>query len=149
MSAPRAPVVGGGFAGLHALRRLERLLPPEAADLVLVNPTDHLVYSPLLPDVTASTLEPRHVAVSLRQALRRTRVVLGHARSADREGRPVQVAVQEGGAPDGTDWIQHAVLSPQSASLSLVRPEDALIAAAQGTDGYAEALAPEPARSTP
>jgi NADH dehydrogenase len=83
---------------LHALRRLERLLPPEAADLVLINPTDHLVYSPLLPDVTASTLEARHVAVSLRQALRRTRVVLGHARSADRTGRTVEVAVRERGA---------------------------------------------------
>jgi NADH dehydrogenase len=102
MSAQRARVVvvGGGFAGLHALRRLERLLPPEAADLVLINPTDHLVYSPLLPDVTASTLEPRHVAVSLRQALRRTRVVLGHARSADRVGRTVEVAIQERGAPE-------------------------------------------------
>jgi NADH:ubiquinone reductase (H+-translocating) len=101
MSGQRAQVVvvGGGFAGLHALRRLERVLPPEAADLVLVNPTDHLVYSPLLPDVTASTLEPRHVAVSLRQALRRTRVVLGHARAADRSARTLDVTLHEPGAP--------------------------------------------------
>ncbi len=102
MSAQRAQVVvvGGGFAGLYALRRLERLLPPDAADLVLVSPTDHLVYSPLLPDVTASTLEPRHIAVSLRQALPRTRLVLGHARSADREARTVDVALTERGAPE-------------------------------------------------
>jgi NADH dehydrogenase len=90
-------VVGGGFAGFYALRRLERVLPPDVADLVLVNPTDHLVYSPLLPDVTSSTLEPRHVAVSLRQVLPRTRLVIGHARSADRAGRTVEVAVTEPG----------------------------------------------------
>ena len=94
-------VVGGGFAGLHALRRLERLLPPDRADLVLVTPTDHLVYSPLLPDVTASTLEPRHIAVSLRQVLPRTRLVLGHARSADRLARTVDVAVDEHGGQEG------------------------------------------------
>jgi NADH dehydrogenase len=90
-------VVGGGFAGLYALRRLERLLPADVADLVLVSPTDHLVYSPLLPDVTASTLEPRHVAVALRQVLPRTRLVLGQARSADRARHTVEVAPSERG----------------------------------------------------
>ena len=99
MAAQRAQVVvvGGGFAGLYALRRLERLLPPGTADLVLVNPTDHLVYSPLLPDVTASAIEPRHVAVSLRQALPRTRLLLGHALSADRDARTLTVATGERG----------------------------------------------------
>jgi NADH dehydrogenase len=98
MGAHRAQVVvvGGGFAGLYALRRLERLLPPDVADLVLISPTDHLVYSPLLPDVTASTLEPRHVAVSLRQVLPRTRLVLGHARRADRTLHMVNVTTPEG-----------------------------------------------------
>ena len=94
--AARVVVVGGGFAGLYALRRMERLLPPEVAELVLVTPTDHLVYSPLLPDVTSSAVEPRHIAVSLRQALPRTRLVLGHVRSVDRAGRSLEVA---GGAP--------------------------------------------------
>jgi len=104
MVAQRAQVVvvGGGFAGLYALRRLERLLPPDAADLVLVSPTDHLVYSPLLPDVTASTLEPRHIAVSLRQVLPRTRLVLGQARSADRAERTVDVALSLHGVEEGT-----------------------------------------------
>ena len=91
-------VVGGGFAGVYALRRLERLLPPEQADLVLVSPTDHLVYSPLLPDVASSTVEPRHIAVSLRQALPRTRLVLGHVRSVDRARRCLQVDVGDDGA---------------------------------------------------
>jgi NADH dehydrogenase len=45
-SRPRVLVVGGGFAGFHALRRLEKLLPPDAAELALVNPTDYLLYSP-------------------------------------------------------------------------------------------------------
>jgi hypothetical protein len=35
-----------------------------------------------------------------------------------------------------TDWILNAVLPPQSASLALVRPEDALISTAQSTDIY-------------
>ena len=94
--------MGGGFAGLYALKRLERVLPPDAAELVLVNPTDHLVYSPLLPDVTASVLEARHVAVSLRQALPRTRLVLGHALAADRRACTITVASGERGEQERT-----------------------------------------------
>jgi NADH:ubiquinone reductase (H+-translocating) len=107
MGAQRAQVVviGSGFAGLHALRRLERLLPPDAADLVLISPTDYLVYSPLLPDVVASVLEPRHVAVSLRQVLPRTRLVLGHVVSADRVARTVEVSASERG--DGDTVTMH------------------------------------------
>lgn len=97
---PQVVVVGGGFAGLYALRRLERSLPADAADLVLINPTDHLVYSPLLPEVVASALEPRHVAVSLRQVLRRTRLVLGRALSADRGSRTVEVDPSEPGGEE-------------------------------------------------
>src|SRR4051794_37875850 len=142
MGAQRAQVVvvGGGFAGLHALRRLERLLPPDAADLVLINPTDHLVYSPLLPDVTASTLEPRHVAVSLRQALRRTRGVLGHAPSADRTGRTVEGAIKEPGAPEeviAVPW-ERLLLAPGSVTRQF--PVPGVSAKAHGIKTLTEAV---------
>lgn len=91
MTRSRIVVVGGGFAGFHALRRLEKRLPPEAAELVLVNPTDYLLYSPLLPDVTAGVLEPRDIAVSLRQRLPRTRLVLGGATDVDVPARTLRV----------------------------------------------------------
>ncbi|MEI4272627.1 NAD(P)/FAD-dependent oxidoreductase [Klenkia sp. LSe6-5] len=101
MSRPRIVVVGGGFAGYHALRRLERTLPAEAAELVLVNPSDYLLYSPLLPDVSAGVVEPRHIAVSLRQQLRRTRVVLGSATDVDHQAKTVTVrTTDDGGATE-------------------------------------------------
>jgi NADH:ubiquinone reductase (H+-translocating) len=125
MGAQRAQVVvvGGGFAGLYALRRLERLLPPDVADLVLISPTDYLVYSPLLPDVTASTLEARHVAVSLRQVLPRTRLVLGHALSADRAHRTVEVSSRESETSGGVvlPW-DRLLLAPGSITREFPTP---------------------------
>ncbi|GAA4321977.1 NAD(P)/FAD-dependent oxidoreductase [Klenkia terrae] len=101
-SRPVVVVVGGGFAGYHALRTLEKTLPADAAELVLVNPSDYLLYSPLLPDVSAGVVEPRHIAVSLRQQLRRTRVVLGSATAVDTATRTVSVrTTDDGGATDG------------------------------------------------
>jgi NADH dehydrogenase len=108
-------VVGGGFAGFHALRKLEKLLPADAAELILVNPTDYLLYSPLLPDVTAGLLEPRHVAVSLRQRLSRTRLVLGRGTDIDVAGRTLKVGlVGDGGQTTRTidmDWDRLALVA--------------------------------------
>src|SRR3954470_3472900 len=76
-SRPSVVVVGGGFAGFFAARTLERLLPAHAADLTLISATDHLCYSPLLPEVAAGRLEPRRIAVPPHAPLRRTRVLPG------------------------------------------------------------------------
>ena len=75
---PRVLVVGSGFAGFHCMRRLEKHLPADAADLVLASSADYLLYSPLLPNVASGVVEPRHIAVGLHAALRRARVLLGH-----------------------------------------------------------------------
>ena len=42
-------VVGGGFAGYHAVRSLVRAMG-DAAEIVLVSPTNYFLYLPLLPE---------------------------------------------------------------------------------------------------
>jgi NADH:ubiquinone reductase (H+-translocating) len=64
-------ILGGGFGGLTAARRLERKLPHQAAKVTLVN-VNFMLYTPLLPGAAAGTLEPRHVVVPLREQLHRT-----------------------------------------------------------------------------
>jgi len=83
---PRRPtvlVVGSGFAGFHCMRRLEKHLPADAADLLLASSADYLLYSPLLPNVAAGVVEPRHIAVGLHNTLARAKVVLGHVVAVD------------------------------------------------------------------
>ena len=89
---PRVVVVGSGFAGFTCARELEKRLGPDDAELVLVSPTDYLLYSPLLPEVAAGTMDPRHIAVPLHGHLKRTRVVLGYAVGADLEAQTLTVA---------------------------------------------------------
>ncbi|GAA3458328.1 NAD(P)/FAD-dependent oxidoreductase [Saccharothrix longispora] len=96
MGTPRVLVVGTGFAGYHCLRALERALPPDAADLVAVNPTDYMLYVPLLPEVAGGSLDPRRVAVPLRPKLPRTRLVQGHATGVDLAERTCTVVDVEG-----------------------------------------------------
>jgi NADH dehydrogenase len=89
-------VVGGGFAGFFAARTLERLLPAESADLTIISATDHLCYSPLLPEVAAGRLDARRIAVPLHTGLRRTRVVQGRVEDVDFDQRVLDVVADDG-----------------------------------------------------
>jgi len=91
MSAARVVVVGGGFAGVYAARTLERLLPPTVADITMISATDHLCYSPLLPEVAAGRLDPRRIAVPLRAVLRRARILQGIVEDVDVQSRYLRV----------------------------------------------------------
>ncbi len=84
-------ILGGGFAGLTAARRLERDLPAHAARVTLVNDVNFMLYTPLLPGAAGGTLEPRHVVVPLREELGSTRLYLGEVLDADAPRKVVRV----------------------------------------------------------
>jgi NADH:ubiquinone reductase (H+-translocating) len=84
-------ILGGGFGGLTAARRLERKLAPQSTKVTLVNDVNFMLYTPLLPGAAAGTLEPRHVVVPLREQLRRTDLHIGTVLGADPERRVVRV----------------------------------------------------------
>jgi NADH dehydrogenase len=99
-------VVGGGFAGFNALRHLQRHLPRDAVDLILVNPTDYLLYSPLLPEVATGVVEARHIAVSIRRLLPRVRLLLGRVTEVDLDGHTVTVEkLRRSGAEDDVELL--------------------------------------------
>ncbi len=89
-------ILGGGFGGLTAARRLERSLPAGSARITLVNDVNFMLYTPLLPGAAGGTLEPRHVVVPLREELRHTDLRLGQVTHADPANGQVHVKTAEG-----------------------------------------------------
>ena len=79
---PRVLIIGAGFAGFHCARALDRRLGA-TADLVLVNPVDHMVYTALLPDVVGGLLDPRGIATPLAASLPFTKVLVGTVTAID------------------------------------------------------------------
>ena len=88
-------------AGFHCMRRLEKHLPPDAAELLLASSADYLLYSPLLPNVAAGVVEPRHIAVGLHTTLRRAKVLLGHVVAVDVQGHTATLRAPTGRARAG------------------------------------------------
>jgi NADH:ubiquinone reductase (H+-translocating) len=94
MSRPTTAIIGAGFAGYHAARTLKRRMPD--CDVVLVNPTDYLLYLPLLPEVAAGVLDPRRVTVSIPGTLPKVRLVLGSVESVSLDEQRLSYVNPEG-----------------------------------------------------
>lgn len=89
-------IVGGGYAGFYTAWGLEKKLRRGEAEVTLVDPHGYMTYQPFLPEVTAGSIEARHVMVSLRRHLRRTTIVAGHTTSIDHAHRTATVRTNDG-----------------------------------------------------
>ncbi|MDZ7638479.1 MAG: FAD-dependent oxidoreductase [Bryobacterales bacterium] len=67
----RIVIIGGGFAGIELAKRLEKKLPAEN-EIVVISADNHMVFTPMLPEVAARTLNPLHIVVTGREMTRRT-----------------------------------------------------------------------------
>ena len=83
-------VLGGGFAGAYVARGLAR------RGATVVNPTNFMLYTPLLPEAAAGTIEPRHVLVPIRAMCPHADLLLGSAVALDPERRRVEVESDAG-----------------------------------------------------
>jgi NADH:ubiquinone reductase (H+-translocating) len=92
----RILIIGGGYAGFYAAWKLEKLLRPNEAEVTLVDPLPYMTYQPFLPEVAAGSIEPRHVIVSHRQHLRKTKLVSGRMIKVSHKDKKATVEVEGG-----------------------------------------------------
>lgn len=131
----RIIVVGAGFAGLEAARGLSRAAG-DAAEIVLINPTNYFLYLPLLPEVAAGALDPRRIAVSLPHALPKVRLVLGSVENIDLAARTVTYEDAENRS--GTMVYDRLVLA--AGSVNKLLPVPGVDEYAHGFRGIPEAV---------
>jgi NADH dehydrogenase len=93
----RIVIVGGGFAGVTLAQRLERLLPSQM-EVVVLSADNHLVFTPMLPEVVGRTISPLHVVVAGRQLTRRTRWLEAHVNRIDRNNNEAHYVRRDGTA---------------------------------------------------
>ena len=81
-------VLGGGFAGVSCARTLARAVRRGKISRVgLVAAENHMVFQPMLPEVAAGSLSPRHVVNPIRQLCRSIQIFKGEVYRIDPEER--------------------------------------------------------------
>lgn len=129
-------VVGGGFGGAFAARRLERALRRRPAKVLLVAPENFFLFSPLLAEAASGTLEPRHAVIPLRELLRGTDVLAGEVAAVDVPARRADVVDVNGDRHEVA--YRTLVLSP--GSVPTVLPVPGLAEHAVGFKTLADAI---------
>jgi NADH:ubiquinone reductase (H+-translocating) len=82
---PRILVVGGGYVGLYAARRILKKMRYGEATVTVVDPRSYMTYQPFLPEAAAGSISPRHVVVPLRRVLPKAEVLTGRVSTIDQD----------------------------------------------------------------
>ena len=90
MTQHQTLILGGGFGGAY----VARLLGKRGA--TIVSPDSAMLYTPLLPEVAAGALSPRHAVVPLRMMCPHSELVRGRAVALDEASRSVTVDTERG-----------------------------------------------------
>lgn len=92
----RIVIVGGGFAGVTTAAHLEKAFGADrTVALTLVSETNALLFTPMLAEVAASSLEPTHISSPLRTSLRRTNILHARVAGIDLEHHHVVLAPEK------------------------------------------------------
>ncbi len=91
---PRVVVVGGGFGGLEAAKKLG----DEQVDVTLIDRTNYHLFQPLLYEVATAALSPADIAAPLRAVLTKFRnieVILAEVTAVDVDAKKVRTTDRE------------------------------------------------------
>ncbi|GAA5007048.1 hypothetical protein GCM10025734_47720 [Kitasatospora paranensis] len=141
----RILVVGGGCAGMSAALGLQHALGPRLrsgqAEITVVEPQPYLTYHPLLAEVAAGTIDPRHVVVPLRRVLPDCRVLTARISRIDHATRRAWVDTAPRGEAGSIGELRydHLVMAP--GSVSRTDPVPGLAEHGLGFAGVGEAVA--------
>jgi len=93
-SRRRVVILGGGFAGLQAARRLQRTLGYRRdLEVVLISRENYVLFTPLLHEVAAGDLEPADIVIPLRRTVRCVRLIQAEVADVDLQARVVRYLV--------------------------------------------------------
>jgi len=110
VAVPVIAILGGGFAGISVAQRLERLLRPQEARVVLLSRENFSLFTPMLPEVTSGELEVRHVVTPIRAQLRRTSFILSDVSHVDPRHKRLEYRHVLSGQSDTLEY-DHLVLA--------------------------------------
>ena len=90
-------IVGGGFSGIHAAMKIEKLIGHYShVHVTLIHDDPNMLFLPLLPEVIGGTMQPGNVVNPIRRVIPQTRVITGQLDYVDEQAKRVVVKRKNG-----------------------------------------------------
>ncbi len=104
----RILILGGGFAGIEVLRRLQNAFEDDVEiDITLVNRDNFFLFTPMLPEVSSGMIETRHIVTPIRAFCKRARFYEANVESIDLENKQVLITKAIGNPMDPVHLNRH------------------------------------------
>ena len=88
----RILILGGGFAGVEVLRRLQdRFQNDVSIDITMVSKDNFFLFTPMLHEVASGMIETRHIVTPIRAFCNRAKFYAAKVESIDLNNRQVQI----------------------------------------------------------
>jgi NADH dehydrogenase FAD-containing subunit len=85
-------ILGGGFAGVEVLRRLQdRFQNDVSIDITMVSKDNFLLFTPMLHEVASGMVETRHIVTPIRAFCKRAKFYASKVKSIDLNNRQIQI----------------------------------------------------------
>ncbi|WP_082346251.1 NAD(P)/FAD-dependent oxidoreductase, partial [Kitasatospora sp. MY 5-36] len=140
----RILIAGGGCAGtaaaLHLQRALRERLRRGEAEITVVEPQAYFTYHPLLAEVAAGSIDPRHVVVPLRRVLPDCRVLTARITRIEHAARRALADAAGPGEPPAPVELPYDVLVVAPGSVSRTAPVPGLAEHGLGFSTVGEAV---------
>jgi NADH:quinone reductase (non-electrogenic) len=86
----RILILGGGFAGVGCMRKLESyFIHEDDIEIVLVSEDNFLLFTPMLPQVASGMIETRHIVIPIRTLCKKTVLYEAQIKNIDPYGKIV------------------------------------------------------------
>jgi len=86
----RILILGGGFAGIECVRKLESyFVRDDNIQITLVSEDNFFLFTPMLPQVASGNVETRHIVIPIRTLLKKTKFYEAEVKSIDPYGKTV------------------------------------------------------------
>src|SRR5919109_3434042 len=106
----RILILGGGFAGIEVLRRLQNAFQDDVEiDITLASRDNFFLFTPLLPEVSSGMIETRHIVTPIRAFCKRARFYEANVESIDLDKKRVTITNVIGDPMEPERVIRHVL----------------------------------------
>lgn len=97
MKKPRVVILGAGFGGIYTYLHLRKNLKPSEVEIVIVNRTNHFLFTPMLHEVATGGLGHHQIVESLREVIYNTdtNLYVAEVESVDLEAKKIHTSLED------------------------------------------------------
>ncbi|MGA7369100.1 MAG: NAD(P)/FAD-dependent oxidoreductase [Nitrososphaeraceae archaeon] len=104
----RILILGGGFAGIEVLNRLQRAFQDDVrVDITLISRDNFFLFTPMLPEVSSGSIETRHIVTPIRTFCKRARFIEADVESINLKHKRVTISHKIGKETEPTEQRDH------------------------------------------